>query len=320
MIDKLDLKDRRLLYELDKNSRQPISKIAKNIRLNKNTVNFRLNRLVKENYIKGFYPVVDISKLGYFSVRVYFNFFNTKLEKEKQILQHLIKNPFVAVVAELETIYDVMISVIVKDIYEFEKFWKEFKLKFRRYFYNEKIHIFTKIVHFKRKYLALSKDLVSDEEEIIGGEEKVECDSLDKKILSVLVKDCRISALEISNILNISSRTILYRLKQLEKKKIIQGYRVNLNLEKIGYEYYKINFQLNSLGHLDELVSFCKINPNVIFIDYTLSDYDFEIDVEIQNKEQLTELIKEIKAKYNLRKSEIISFKTYWKLESIPKF
>lgn len=320
MIKNLDLKDRRLLYELDLNSRLSISDIAKRMRLNKNTANFRLNRLIKEGFITGFYPVIDISKLGYFSIRIYFNFFNTKPEKEQEIFQFLTKHPFVAVVAELETLYDVMFSVVVKDIYAFENFWAEFKLKFRKYFYNEKINIFTKVVYLKRKYLALKKELISYEEEIIGGNEKVGYDKLDLKILSILVKNCRISALEISEILNIPARTIIYRLKQLEKKKIIQGYRVNLNLERLGYEYYKINFQLNFLGSLNELISFCTSNPNTVFINYTLSDYDFEIDVEIPNKKELNKLIREIKTKHDIRKFEVLTFKTYHKLESIPKF
>ena len=44
----MDLKDKKLLYELDKNSRQSSAQISKNIRLNKNTTNFRINKLVKE--------------------------------------------------------------------------------------------------------------------------------------------------------------------------------------------------------------------------------------------------------------------------------
>jgi Lrp/AsnC family transcriptional regulator, regulator for asnA, asnC and gidA len=320
MIKSLDLKDRRLLYELDLNSRLPISDIAKKIRLNKNTTNFRLNRLIRDSFIIGFYPVIDISKFEYFSIRIYFNFFNTRPEKEQEIFQFLTKHPSVVVVAELETIYDVMFSVVGKDIYEFENFWNEFKLKFRKSFCNEKINIFTKVVHLKRKYLALKKESISYEEEIIGGNEKVPYDKLDLKILSILVKNCRISALEISEILNVPARTIIYRLKQFEKKKIIQGYRINLNLDKLGYGYYKINFQLNSLDKLNELVSFCKNNPYIIFINYTLSDYDFEIDIEIPNKKELNNLIKEIKIKQDIRKFEVLSFKTYHKLESIPKF
>ena len=317
MLERLDLKDRKLLFELDSNSRQPLSKIAKRIRVNKNTLKFRFSRLLKEGHISGFYPVLDISKLGYLSVRVYFNFFNTTPDKENQIFAYFAKHRLVGVVAELETIYDVMISVVVPDIYEFEKFWNEFKHLFRDSFQNEKINIFTKVIHFKRKYLSPNADQKDFSEQVIGGSQKTDFDGIDLKIIALLTKNCRESALEMSKRLKLPSRTILYRIRQLEKKGIILGYRINLDLEKIGYEYYKINFQLHSLKNSKEIESFCKMNKNILFMDFTLSDYDFEVDVEIKNKAELYLLIKELKSKFGIKRYEIIAFKKYHKLQSI---
>ena len=45
---KLDLKDKKILFELDKNSRIPLSKLAKKIRLSKEVVFHRLNNLIKK--------------------------------------------------------------------------------------------------------------------------------------------------------------------------------------------------------------------------------------------------------------------------------
>ena len=67
---KLDLKDRKILYELDSNARQSNSGIAKKVGLNKNTVNYKINRMTEEGIITGYYTVVDSSRLGYFSIRV----------------------------------------------------------------------------------------------------------------------------------------------------------------------------------------------------------------------------------------------------------
>src|SRR3989344_4558251 len=61
----LDAKDRKILYELDINSRQASSKIAKKVGLSKQVVNFRIKRLIKEKLISFFYTVIDISKLGF---------------------------------------------------------------------------------------------------------------------------------------------------------------------------------------------------------------------------------------------------------------
>ena len=57
---KLDLKDRKILYELDSNARQSNSEIAKKVGLNKNTVNYKINRMTEEGIIAGYYTVIDV--------------------------------------------------------------------------------------------------------------------------------------------------------------------------------------------------------------------------------------------------------------------
>jgi len=68
-----------------------------------------------------------------------------------------------------------------------------------------------------------------------------------------------------------------------------------------------------------ELESFCKGNEKIIFIDETLDELDFEIDVEVKDKKELVDLIEKIKDKFPVRDLEILTFEKYLKLESIPQ-
>jgi len=81
-MENLDLKDRKILYYLDINSRQSNSDIAKKVGLSKEVVNYRIKRLEKEGIIKGYYTVLDFYKLGYISVRVYLKLIDTSPKKE----------------------------------------------------------------------------------------------------------------------------------------------------------------------------------------------------------------------------------------------
>ena len=266
---KLDLKDKKILFELDRNSRQSNSRIAKKVGLNKNTVNYKINRMTQEGVIKGYYSVIDSSKLGYFSIRIYLKFFNTKQEDEKKMIVWLNTQKIVCVLAKIETIYDLVIMCWIKDIYKFEDFLQEFKKKFRKHFWQEKVHILSKVLHFKRKYLLSQKKEYNEEAETIGGKETLEFDELDLKILRLLAKNARMPLIDISSKLKTPARTIAFRIKQLEKRKIIQEYRINLGLQKIGFEYYKLNIIFDDFLKHDELESFGKIHENVIYIDRT---------------------------------------------------
>jgi len=316
-IVKLDLKDRKLLYELDKNSRQSNSEIGKKIRLNKNTVNYKIKKLESEKVILGYYAVIDNSKLGYFSFRSYLKFFNTTPEQEEQIINWLKNDKRIGVVARIETIYDFVLMIWVKDVYEFDKFWFEFKKKFRKHIWNERVDVFPSVYNFRRKYLF--DDKTPQTYDFVGENKYVEHDELDLKILRLLAKNARMPLIEIAEKLKTPERTIAFRIKQLEKKKIIQGYRININLAKIGYEYFKVNIILNDFEKYDKLFHFANNHPNIIYYDKTLSDYDFEIDIEIENQAKLLELLSEIKSKFHIRNIEILSFKEYYKLELIPE-
>ena len=60
-------------------------------------------------------------------------------------------------------------------------------------------------------------------------------DETDEKILKNLMVDARQSARQLALKLGMSTVTILSRIKKLEKEKIIQGYTVILDHEKLGY-------------------------------------------------------------------------------------
>lgn len=96
----------------------------------------------------------------------------------------------------------------------------------------------------------------------------------------------------------------------------MQGYRVNINTQALGFEYYKLNIILDNY---DKLLEYARMHPNIIYIDKTISELDFEIDVEIEGKKELFKLINEMKSRFNFRDVEIFSLAQYYKLESLPQ-
>ena len=47
----LDKTDRKILYELDVNARQPLNKIAKNLKINKDTLKYRIKKMEDDKVI-----------------------------------------------------------------------------------------------------------------------------------------------------------------------------------------------------------------------------------------------------------------------------
>ena len=88
---KLDVKDRKILYNLDLNSRQSFSQVGKKVGLPKNTVGYRVKKLEEEGIIRNFYTVVDIYNLGYIIMRFHYKFQYTTPKIEEEIVDYFMK-------------------------------------------------------------------------------------------------------------------------------------------------------------------------------------------------------------------------------------
>ena len=156
---KIDKKDRKILYQLDLNSKQSLAQIGKKVGLPKNVVAYRINRLTEQGIIKQFYTVIDASKLGYISYRIYLTFQYTNPEKEQEIQDYFLNNKYIWWMGSIEGKYDLGMHIWVKDIQEFNNFWNETLKKYRHYFEKQIITLDFQTRYCKYSYLLDEKQV-----------------------------------------------------------------------------------------------------------------------------------------------------------------
>ena len=115
---KIDLKDRKILYELDLNCRQSNSQIGKKVGLTRDVVAYRIKRMEDEGVIKGYWTAINTFKLGYNVFRIYINFQYVSTEKRKEIIQHFVnyKNAWAVISIKGEIDFDALRPFLEKDI------------------------------------------------------------------------------------------------------------------------------------------------------------------------------------------------------------
>ncbi|MEK6952421.1 MAG: Lrp/AsnC family transcriptional regulator [Nanoarchaeota archaeon] len=314
----MDLKDKKILYQLDLNARQTNTQIAKKVGLSKDVVNYRIKSLEKEGIITGYYTVIDTSKLGYFSFRVYLKLIDSTIIKEEEIINFLVNDKKTFFIVDIDGPFDIGFSVWVKNIYEFEDFYLKFKEKYKQYIGKDQISIFTSYYISNRSYILEKKKVENIVE--YGKSELIKHDEIDIKILNLISSNARIPIVEISKKLNMPERTVAFRIKQLEKKKIIQGYRVLFDLKLLGYEYYKVDFILKDISRIKSLINYAILHPNIIYIDQTIAGSDFEFDLEVKNKQQFLQIINELRTKFSeIREWNYFTVRKYNKLIYFPQ-
>jgi DNA-binding Lrp family transcriptional regulator len=82
---KLSILDKKLIYALEKDAREPLSKIAKTLNESKQKTYYRLKRLERMNIILGYNAIIDVSGLGYTTYRVYLNLKNMDESRRRKL-------------------------------------------------------------------------------------------------------------------------------------------------------------------------------------------------------------------------------------------
>lgn len=291
----LDKKDRIILYELDKNARQPLSKIAKKAGLSRESVLYRLRKYFSDSLLVNYITVINMAKLGFSHHKVFIKLHNINEEKERELVDYLCRSPYVTWVVNCDGKYSLIFGVKARDLSELNAFMKGLNNSFWSYIMEQDIASVIDAHHFYRDYL-VGKQGATERKIQWGVEEtEVKLGSDDIGVLDKLSENPRISAMDISKSLKIPLHSVLRRIKGLEKAGVIQHYMLWPNVTRLPGLYYKILISLHNLNPAKEkqLLGFCSQHPNIVYAVFTVGHWQLEIDVEAENLEQFRSILRE---------------------------
>ena len=298
----LDLKDRRLLYELDKDARQSNTQLAKRTGISKQVAGFRIKRLLKENIISKFYTIIDISKLGFAIHKNFLRLQNLDEKKEHELIHYLVSNPDVVWVAGCDGRYDLAFGTWAENVESLDHTLKELNKRFGKYISERQIATILRGEYLLRNYLLNKPRAVTYHESSFGAVPSLtKIDEIDWKILKELGEDARKTAVEISKKVNISAETTSDRIRKLENSQVIRGYNIVPNEEKFPYLHYKVLLGMKNTSEEKEraFISYCRNNAHIVYTVKALGPWEFEIDIEVENAKHLRSIMMDIKTKFS---------------------
>jgi len=308
---KLDLKDRKLLYELDNNSRQSYSKIGKKIGVSPEVVNYRIKRLEKEEIITQYQLIVNLSTLNIMQFKICLSFQHLKSEQLDKIIEDLKSISAVKWIVSCKGNWDLILSLETESIEEIDKLKDNILTRFRTHINKKALSILVEAQTYNRNYLIEDKSLVTGSRIIMKKDKIVKIDNLDIKILKKVAENARKSIVEIASELKQSVRVINYRIKQLEKNKIILGYKIAINYEKLGIQFFKTFIYLDNpqTERKQSLVRYLEQNKNIIHHVKVLGNWDLEPEFEVYSEAEFNKILQEIKDQYSdiIKNLEIIT-------------
>jgi len=315
----MDVKDKKLIYELSGNSRMPLNKLAKAINSSSSMTTYRIRRLFEDKIILGTYAIIDNSLLGFKGFRIYLKFTGTTTSKQDEIFNWLMEQKEVSVLNETTGFIDCSIISWAKKNIDFHNFVKRLKERYQDYISDLEISNYIKVHHFTRDYL-LENNNINNKIITIGEREEIENhDEMDLKILIILSKNARKSSLEISKELKCQPKTVIERIRKLENRKIIKGYGINLDIEKFGYEYQKANIIFTKRINYNKLLSYVSTIKNSVYVDESTNQDDLELNMEVKNYKERDKIINSMRDVFGgLKEVRYFQIKRFMKLSYIP--
>ncbi|MFC1752343.1 AsnC family transcriptional regulator [Thermoproteota archaeon] len=302
MAIKLNTKDHRIIYELDLDSRQSLSRIAKNTSLSEQVVSYRLKNIMKNKVINTFPSIMDFSKLGYSLHKCCYKLKNLTSNKRTRIIEYLTKHNNAVWVSSSDGRFELSAAFIGKTLIEISNYVNDFNDLFSENISEQKIVNILKGEHFPRDYLVKKENRKSRKPIVFGSiPEIAKIDETDLKIVSELAENARIPNIDIAKKCSISQDNVAFRIQKLKKNGIIQNNIVILNAASIGMIHHKVMVALRNTGDIKQkaLQDYCRNHPNITFMNRTLGDWNMEIDFEVSDNNQFREYLMDINNKFS---------------------
>lgn len=302
--------DKKILFELDRDGRVSFSEIARVIGSTPQVVKYHVEQLQEKGVIKHFWAFIDYDKADYsFFWGYWLKFSGLSKEKEVEMYEYFNQHMFVPIVQRTDGYADVMIGIIAKDIFHHNQILQEIFSRYGQYINSSDIFIGLGFMKFPRTYL-LGKENEFQKMAVSGGTtEKIKLSEIDRKIMSLLLQDGRMEFTKIAKILGVSVGLVHKHYGRLEKSGVITKITFTIDYQKAGLLLYRNCFKIVQFDQkrIDDLYKFCCLHPNIINYVKGMGSWELLLDIEVESREQLRDLMRELKNKFAdiIRQAEI---------------
>lgn len=126
-------------------------------------------------------------------------------------------------------------------------------------------------------------------------------DELDKRIIELLCRSSQGSYRQLAKQLDVHPTTLIQRVKNLESKGVINGYRASIDYMKLGFEYMGVvNVIAENVMTVQGAIA--KI-PQVVSVFDVTGDSDCLVWIACQDRDEFSDVVKEINSIPDVKKT-----------------
>lgn len=149
---KLDALDKKILFQLDMDARQPLTKIARALHVARDRIEYRLERLQHSGLIRQTTVTINPYRLGLTIYKTYLKVSRGR-SNYRQLVKFLNAHPQVYWIAECDGRWDLMYALFARSAFEFHTLQREILKKFREVILSSNVYILINVWMYPKQYL-----------------------------------------------------------------------------------------------------------------------------------------------------------------------
>ncbi|MGV8168447.1 MAG: Lrp/AsnC family transcriptional regulator [Candidatus Nanoarchaeia archaeon] len=277
-----DKRDMKILNLLMENARTSYSAIAKKLKISHDSVNYRIKNLEGEGVISGYRTVVNSTFFGLYPYHI---FVRLPPKYHKELVSRCMKSPFVRTIIRLYGSYDFQIAILGRDSKDLD---------------DRAEYIFSGMSNVKIEILITAdyitrKGLMPYFEEPTMKRNHHVFDETDKKIMAEICENPRTPLLSVSQKIGVSVDTVIKRLKEMEKCKVIMSYIPIINHYALGKSVFIVVAYIDDLkAQTGKIKEFSRQHESLFWAARTVGRYNlimyFSVKDSLEFHKEFTEL------------------------------
>ena len=281
----LDTLDKKLMWALDLDARAPATQLARQLKQSKETINFRIKRLLERGALKGFYTAFNTSKLGWFYYKLYLKFRNTTPQKEQEIITYITRQEHVAYLASMEGRYDCVLLVMARSAAGLRDFLHPFMKKYGDFVQGHDLVTLLSVHRLNNKFLYDGGKNADWNYEAELGDYRL--DDIDSRIVRAIASHARKPITDIAKEAGVEPAVARYRLRRLERDHIILAYVSAPGFDCLGLRFVQLNISLKDPTASRSIISYFEMTNRCLFAIELIGQYDLTIEVHVRDDPEL---------------------------------
>jgi len=307
MSQSLDAYDRRILFELDCDSRRSLSEVSRRVRLGRDLVISRLERMQKTGGLRGCTALINPYKLGYTIYKTYLKLDGNR-DRWSQLVAFLNSHPNTFWLAECYGSWDLIWGIAARSPKEAYDIQNQLFSDFSDVVTSYNVHTFVNNWWFPKKYLLGKREsdgpgwqFAMPELTIGTTPDQHTLDEIEAGLIALLSRNSRLSVTELAQRLGTTPAIVSYRLEKLEKLGVIAGYRVDIDRSRLGMTLFNVQVQPRSYDAAKEreFHNYCKSHPQVLEYIQQLGECKLELVIEAASYAEFSAVIDELRERFS---------------------